>query len=220
MSGSLLTGTIPSFSKSIRGYRSVATQVGDTLERVAMRELGDASQWYDLAALNALVPPYLVDDAALVGPGVKLTGQDTLLVPSTAPSATGVAQAPSVFGTDCLLQKGQLLAGPAGDFAVISEAANLTQALTMRLGTHPGDLVYYPDFGCKAYTLLGRGGTPVVDQLAASFVGAAVSGDPRIARAENTTATTTGDVLACSSTAVAVNGKRLPVGVGGEPPAS
>lgn len=218
MSGSLLTGAIPRFSKKITGYRSVSTLVGDTLERVAMRELGDASQWYDLASLNNLVPPYLVDDPALLGPGLLLTGQDPLLVPSTAPPATGVAQAPSVFGTDCLLQKGQLQAGSGGDFATVSESANLTQALTMRLGTHPGDLVYHPSFGCRAYTLLGKGGTPVTDQLAAAFVAAAVSGDPRISRAENTVATTVGDVLACSSTAVAVNGKRLPVGVGGAKP--
>lgn len=215
MSGTLLTGPIPSFSKTIRGYRAVSTRVGDTLQRIAMRELGDAAQWYDLASLNTLVPPYLTDDPAKVSTGVKLAGKDTILVPSTAPAPTGVAQAPSVFGSDCLLQNRQLQATATGDFAVLSEDSNLKQALEMRIATRPGELVYHKDYGCKVYTLIGKGNTPVADRLAAAFVAQAVSSDPRIDRAENTTATTTGDVLACASTAVAVNGKRLPVGVGG-----
>lgn len=214
MSGSLLTGPIPSFSKKLTGYRAVDIRIGDTLPRIAMRELGDAAQWYDLASLNGLAPPYITDDATLSGPTVKLSAQDTLLVPSTAPLATGTAQAPSVFGADLLLQNGQLQAAADGDFAIIKETDNLTQALTMRLGTHPNDLIYHPAYGCRAYTLLGRGGTPLADQLAAAFVAAAVSADPRVARAEGTVAATVGDVLSATSTAVAVNGKRLPVGVG------
>jgi phage baseplate assembly protein W len=211
---SILTGPLPTFSKTIRGYRAVPTLFGDTLERIAMRELGDAAQWYDLAQLNRLVPPYIVTDPGLVGPGLIFGGRDTILVPSTAPAATGVAQAPSVFGTDCLLVGGQLQPNGAGDYAVVSEGANLQQALMMRLGTHPGDLVYHPKYGCRAYTLLGRGGTPMADQLAAAFVAAAIQADPRIAQARNTVASTVGDVLSASSLAVAVNGKRLPVGVG------
>jgi phage baseplate assembly protein W len=215
MSGStILTGPIPSFTKRLTGYRAVDILVGDTLQRIAMRELGDAAQWYDLVNLNALKPPYIVDDPALLGPGLKLSGQDTLLVPSVAPPATGVALAPSVFGTDCFLQGRQLIADSSGDIATVAESSNLKQALEMALGTHPGDLVYHPQYGCQAYTLLGRGATPVVNQLAAAFVAKTINSDPRISRAQDTTATTVGDVLACSSTAVAVNGKRVPVGLG------
>jgi phage baseplate assembly protein W len=212
-SGSILTGTPPSFTKRITGYRAVDILVGDTLQRIALRELGDAAQWYDLAALNGLKSPY-ISDSPVPGAGVKRAGQDTLLVPSSAPPATGVTQAPSVFGTDCRLVGGQLVADDAGDIATISDSANLKQALEMRLGTHPGDLVFHATYGCRAYTLLGRGGTPVVARLAAAFVGSAVRADPRVARAENTTASTQGDVLACSSIAVAMNGKRVPVGLG------
>lgn len=213
MSGSLLTGPIPTFTKKLTGYRLVDILVGDSPQRIAMRELGDAASWYDIVNLNGLKPPYIVDDPALVGPGLKLSGQDTLLVPSVAPPATGVAQA-SVFGTDASLTAGQLTADAGGDFATVTDTANLKQALEMRLATHPGDLVYHPLYGCQAYTLLGRGGTPVSDQLAAAFVAAAVNADPRVARTENSIATTTGDRLSASATAVAVNGKRLPVGVG------
>lgn len=214
MSGSQLTGTVPSFFKKITGYRSVDIFVGDTLQRIAERELGDASQWYDLIYLNGLVPPWIVDDAALVVPGVKLSGQDMLLVPSVAPAATGVTEAPSVFGTDCLLSHGQIIPDGNGDIATVTDVANLKQALEMRLGTQPGELLFYPTYGCRAYSLLGLGGTPVSDRLAAAFVASAVNADPRVARAENTTASTVGDALSCSSIAVAVNAKRVPVGLG------
>jgi phage baseplate assembly protein W len=214
MSGSVLSGPIPSFTKRITGYRAVDILVGDTLQRIAMRELGDAAQWYDLVGLNGLKPPYIVDDIALRGPGLKLSGQDLLLVPSVAPQATGITQGPSVFGTDCLLLHRQIGPDAAGDIATVSDSSNLKQALEMRLGTHPGDFVYHKDYGCRAYTLLGRGATPVVNALAAAFVASAVNADPRIARAEDTTATTLGDVLSCTSIAVAVNGKRVPVGLG------
>jgi phage baseplate assembly protein W len=214
MSGSILTGPAPSFSKRITGYRAVNILVGDTLQRIAERELGSAAQWYDLIYLNGLVPPWIVDDAARVAPGVKLSGQDTLLVPSVAPAATGVTEAPSVFGTDCLLASGQIRADADGDIATVTDVANLKQALEMRLGTESGEMLWYPTYGCRAYTLLGRGATPVVNRLAAAFVASAVNADPRVARAENTTATALGDTLGCSSTAVAVNGKRVPVGLG------
>lgn len=214
MSGSLLTGPVPSFTKRITGYRAVSILVGDTLQRIAERELGSAAQWPDLVYLNDLEPPWLVDDPALVRPGVKLAGQDVLLVPSVAPPATGVSRAPSVFGTDCFLRRRQIGPDAAGDIETVSEVANLKQALELRLGTKPGELLWHADYGCRAYTLLGRGATPVVNRLAAAFVAAAINADPRVARAEDTTATTLGDLLSCASVAVAVNGKRVPVGLG------
>lgn len=214
MSGSLLSGPIPSFTKRITGYRAVSIMVGDTLQRIAERELGSAAQWNDLIYLNGLEPPWIVSDPALAGPKVKLAGQDLLLVPSVAPPATGVARAPSVFGTDCRLRRRQIGPDASGDIETVSEVANLKQALEMRLGTKPGELLWHAEYGCRAYTLLGRGATPVVNRLAAAFVAAAINADPRVARAEQTTATTLGDTLACTSSAVAVNGKRVPVGLG------
>lgn len=49
---------------------------GDTLERIAQRELGNALRWLDLVVLNELKPPYISDTAA---DGVKKFG-DKLLV--------------------------------------------------------------------------------------------------------------------------------------------
>ncbi len=212
MSGTILSGPIPSFTKTVTGYRAVNIRPGDRLEDIAARELGDARQWYDLAALNHLAPPWITDNPALRVPGsVLLSAQDTLLVPSTSPPATGVAAAPDVFGIDCLLVRGQLQANSNGDIQTVSGPANLDQAIGMRLNTHQGELVYYRNYGNRAYLLLGKGNTQSVAQLAASWVSAACLADPRISSIQSMTATTFGDVLACNGIIVAVNGKRLPV---------
>ena len=214
MSGTVLSGSVPSFTQTLTGYRVVETRVRDSLQRIALREMGSAALWYDIAAINKLVPPYLVDDQTLVAPGVLLAGEATLRVPSTAPQASGVVSSQSVFGSDCALTNGRLQAGPNGDFLIVSGEDNLKQALRIRLGTHPADLVYHPTYGCKAYTLLGKGGTPVADQLAAAFVAAAINADPRILRAESTKASTIGDALVATAIAIPINGKRLPISVG------
>lgn len=213
MSGSTLTGPVPSLTQQIRGYRKAAIRTGDTLERLAQRELGDAAQWYVLASLNKLQPPWLTDDPALAIPGkVLLSAQDTILIPTTAPPSTGVAETPNVFGRDCLLVNGQLAGDSTGDILVVADVDNLKQALELRLGARIGDLVYHPTYGNRAWYLLGKGSTPVADQLAASWIAAACRADPRVSTAAFT-ATTTGDVLAATGTATAVDGKRLPVGL-------
>jgi hypothetical protein len=214
--GTVLSGPVPAFSKTIRGYRAVALRVGDTLERIAQRELGDASQWYDIATLNALAPPWITDDPAQAVPGkVLLTAQDTLLVPTSAPVPTGVADAPDVFGTDCLLSNGQLTATGTGDVATVSGPDNLKQALELALGTRPGELVYHAAYGNRAYLLLGRGGTPQADQLAASWISATIRADSRVSGTANVVASTVGDVLSYSGVAIAINAKRLPIGLPG-----
>jgi phage baseplate assembly protein W len=215
MSETTLTGPVPSFTQQITGYRKALIRTGDTLERIAQRELGDAAEWYVLASLNKLQPPWITDDPARAIPGrVLLSAQDSILIPSTAPPSTGVAETPNVFGRDCLLVAGQIAGGADGDILVVADIDNLKQALELRLGARIGDLVYHPTYGNRAWYLLGKGSTPVADQLAASWIAAACKADPRISAA-SFTATTTGDVLAATGTATAVDGKRLPIGLPG-----
>ena len=98
LAGMVLSGPAPSFSKTLTGYRQVGILVGDTPERIAQRELGSAARWYDIINLNGLAPPWITDDPSQAIPGkVLLSAQDTLLVPSTAPVPSGVADTPDVF---------------------------------------------------------------------------------------------------------------------------
>lgn len=200
-----------SFQRSLRGFRRVETRRGDTLQAVALRELGDASGWPDLAAINGLIPPYIVDNLSDFVPGVLIAGQ-LLTVPAPAAPASGVAGTEDVLGSDMQLAAGLLQADAGGDFAIVSGGANLAQAIQNRLSTRPGELVFHPRYGCKVFDLLGGGAGPVTGQLAATYVDSACRSDPRVATTAGTVATVTGDAIQTQTTAISVDGKRLPIG--------
>ena len=91
----------------LNGFRFAETRFGDTLQAVAMRELGDGKRWFELAAINGLVPPYITDDATLSGGGVLLSGA-LVLVPA-ATSAAITTDPDLVFDRDVQMTNGQRL---------------------------------------------------------------------------------------------------------------
>lgn len=201
-----------SFERVLSGLRRVETVRGDTLKTVALRELGDASLWTDLAAINNLSPPYLVDDLSLIAPGVLLTGV-LISVPAPASVETGVASVDDVLGIDVALDKDGFLQGDTGgDYATVAGSANLVQALSDRLNTRPGELIFHPAYGCRVFDLVGGGTGPTTAALAAAYVDQAVRSDPRVADTQGTSATVTGDAIQTATVAVSVDGKRLPIG--------
>ncbi|PWC44270.1 hypothetical protein [Azospirillum sp. TSO22-1] len=202
-----------SFTKALNGYRRVATRVGDSLQAIAAREMGDAARWPDLAQINNLMPPYITDDPALAGSQVLLSGAPIML-PTAAPPSTGVADAHSMFGCDIALTNGRIEVTDGGDLRLTEGVANLNQALRHALATDPGDLLFHQGYGCPARTLIGRPGGEVNNQLAAMFVARTLRADPRVARVENPTADIQGDGIAVTATAVTVDGQHLPVGMG------
>ena len=206
-----MSGSGTSFSVPVTSFRIVDTNQGDTLPVVALRELGDASRWYDLVGLNNLLPPYLTDDPACVTDRVLLAG-GTLKVPSTGAPATGVADAGSLYGQDLLMQSGRLSATASGDFALVAELPNLCQALENRFGTDPGELVYHPDYGFLGNRLVGLGASSSVNQLLAAKLAQTACSDPRISSCEDTVAVLVGDTITGSTTAITAAGKSLPVG--------
>lgn len=202
-----------SWEKSISGFRRTETRRGDTLQRIALREMGDASRWYDLVTLNDLRPPYLTDDPAAAGPQVLLTGQ-LLRLPATDAVPAGVVDPVSVFGQDLALPAGRLRATADGDLLTVTGVANLRQALVHCLETDPGELMFHPTYGCPIRQLIGKGGEATIDQLAAGFVDRSLRADPRIARTHDTSASLDGDTIQIDSTAVTVDGKQVPIGIG------
>lgn len=208
----MITGNRP------RGYRIIETLRGDTLQAIAARALNDAGRWPELAALNNLVPPYIVDSIAeleneTIG-RVLISGQQ-LKVP--APARRANAATDDIYGTDILLDRGQLTADPeTGDFATISDAPNLAQAIRHRVETHLGELQWHQTYGCGVWRLLGHQANGARNQLAAAMVGRALRSDPRVTRAENVRATISGDVLSTEGIVIATDGKSLPIALGDE----
>ena len=199
--------TPETFRKTLIGSRSVVTNHGDTLRRVAARELHDASRWYELAAINGLQSPYITDDPALESATVLLSG-GALLVPSAAESP--VTDPVSVFGQDIALESGVLQA-VNGDLAPVTGTPNLTQALHHAIDTDPGELIYHPDYGCAVRQLIGGRATPTARVLARGFVERTLRADPRVSDVQQASTEIVGDTVRVEANAVAIDGSAIPI---------
>lgn len=199
--------------KPLAGLRKAATRPGDTMQRIAARELDDAARWTELISVNDLEYPWITDDPALAGPKVLLAGLD-ILIPAPAPEASGVVQTSddAVFGADLKLTGGRLGSDGMGGLSLISGAPNLTQATDHRLQVKRGSVLFHRPYGSELHLLIGGRADPVSEQLGALFVERALLQDPRIDRVENARATINGDAIETSATAIAVDGRRVPAG--------
>jgi len=175
------------------GWRSETIGVDDTLQSLALRYLGHARHWPDIAALNGLSPPYL---ATTPGPGVLAYGDDILL-PIAQPAA--IAEKHDPFLTDIYLSEhpfnyGQLTVID-GDIALTSNIANFTQALSMRVVVPKRSMLFHPGYGCFADTLIGRINRASLAQLAAFYVKSALLEDPRVSEVKAINAVLDGDQI-------------------------
>lgn len=198
------------FDRELTGFRFIETRRGDSLQVIAARELGDGSRWTELVAYNNLVPPFLVDDEALAGPGVIVTGA-SILAPAPTPVASSTIDPEAVFGTDMRLDKRGGLLTANGDFVVVSGRANLSQALKNRVETRQGELVFHKNYGSKIRRLLGTVGGPTRALLAAQYAKSAVQRDPRVSKVENAIGTVDGDAVRVDLDAIPVTGKVVPI---------
>jgi phage baseplate assembly protein W len=187
------------FERQRPRVRRAETQVGDSLQRVAARELGDATRWPLLATLNNLVPPYITDDPGAVTDRVILSGT-ALLVPDSGRTAQAQpAPDPArTFGVDVSNRGGGMAADDDGDLRIVSGYANFTQALSNRLETNLRELLFHSSYGNGARDLIGRSGNSSNRFLAASLVKRAIVGDDRVERVRNIVA-------------VAIDGANVPV---------
>ena len=175
--------------------RIAPVTVGDSLRRIALRELGDALRWFELAEVNQLRPPYIIDS---INPADRqratLVYGDSIRIPLGA--VTNTVQRPQdVMGMDCALPYGQLQAGPAGDWDVISAADNLAQALAHRVKTPVGDLLAHPTYGSQVSLLLGLRSMSVMQLMATGFIRKTLLQDPRVTRVIAVESTASGDAL-------------------------
>lgn len=177
------------------GWRSETIGVDDTLQSLALRYLGHAQYWPDIAALNALSPPYL---AATPAPGVLAYGDDILL-PISQPDA--IAEKHDPFLTDIYLsndheanQYGQLTV-INGDIALTSGLSNFLQALSMRVVVPKRSMLFHPGYGCFVDTLIGRVNRASLAQLAAFYVKSALLEDPRVKEVNGINAVLDGDQI-------------------------
>lgn len=170
------------------GFRSVEVLAGDTLQRLSLREMGDAAHWVDIALLNGLHPPYL---AASASPGVAAYG-DTILIPVEV--VNPVAETGDPFLSDLVLKDG-FLQTREGDLVLVSGVNNLLQALQSRIMSRKRSLWFHPEYGCWVHAMIGAINGQTAGGMAAFYVKSSVLEDDRVKSVERITAEVIGDTI-------------------------
>jgi phage baseplate assembly protein W len=193
------------FERALPPCRLAEIHQGDTLPRIAARELGDANRWPELIWLNTLTWPYVTGDPERVAPGVLRYGQ-LIKVPAPVGVFTEDASRGQVYERDCALENRLLGVDAGGDLSVVSGADNLRQQLSHRIATPAGQATRHPDYGCKIWRLVGTVNGPMAGRLGAEYVKSALASDYRVASVAASTAQITGDVVRVTAKAVAIEG--------------
>lgn len=199
--------------KTLAGTRLVKIRYGDTLHSIALRELGDADKWRDLITINGLVWPYITSDPTQAGPKVMLAGGQ-IKVPAPTSYATAADDPDRVYGVDLDLTSGRL-SNSGADLATIGGEANLKQAYKNRLDTHPRELQFHHDYGCRVHELKGAKNTAIAAALGGDYVSGSLMDDPRTQAVPSTTVQILGDALAINATVEPVSGSSVDIQTAG-----
>lgn len=201
-----------SFDRDLTGYRYAETHHGDTIHRVAFRELGDASRWPEIVWINGLVHPYITDDPEKASDKVLLAG-GMLVIPAAVAMVGSSTDPFKVFDADCLLSRGELTADSDGDFRVVSGRENLKQQLVHRIITDKGTFLFHPDYGCSIRRMLGVINGPTAALLSAEYVKASLLSDDRVSEVARSVAEVVGDTIAVSAEIEPISGRSVDIEV-------
>lgn len=193
------------FERQLPPCRIAEIHHGDSLQRIAAREMGNANRWPELVWINELKPPYVTDDPDRVAPGVLLSGS-VIRVPAPVGVYTDDADRGQVFERDCALVDKLMSVDAGGDIAVFTGADNLRQQLSHVVATPRGQATRHPNYGCMIWRLLGTVTGPLAAYLGADYVKSALASDYRVSRVEYSTAVVSGDVVKVTARAISIEG--------------
>ena len=130
------------------------------LERLAQQELGDSTRWGEIAEVNNLEPPYIINDPSIEATNVLRPG-DVVLIPTPLRNGFSAA-AESIettvtenlnpversLGTDFMITPDfDLSLTPSGDLELVAGPDNMAQAVVLKLSYEPGEVMAFPQLG-------------------------------------------------------------------------
>lgn len=139
---------------------TVILEGGVDLEDIALRELRDPTRWIEIAELNDLKAPYIVQDLSDTRSNIKKPG-DVLLIPQNITDGfpdvetgtTNKLTAPldefqRSLGVDLKLSDNfDLILANNGDLELIASYENMAQAVILKFGYEKGELRNHPTIG-------------------------------------------------------------------------
>jgi hypothetical protein len=186
--------------------RYAETNYGDTLQAIALRELGNSDHWTDLIWLNDLIPPFITDDATLAGARVLLSGEKIALPMGDSGISPDERE---TFGVDVALTDVGVLTVSDGDFVVEDGFKNLQYAICRRIVTEKRTKGFSPEYGCWVGLLRGERLGAANLALAAFYVQSAIREDDRVADVLSCVATAEGDAIKINAVVKPIEGRDL-----------
>jgi len=180
---------------------------GDTLESIALNQLGSTDYWKVIATFNNLAYPYITSTfpqpEKTVSPGQQIAIPIIPNTPNfqgTASNAGNIILSPfqtppsinSSFGTDIYLDStGDVDVTSNGDIKTVSGIPNLQQALSLKVTVYRGELLVHPDYGI--INMLGERTITTLQSLILGQLEATFLSDPRVQKVISTSVNILGD---------------------------
>lgn len=180
--------------RALPAVKQIVMPQNTDLEKLAQIHLGNSTRWVEIAELNDLRAPYVIQDMSDLTSNVIHPGE-TILIPisptngfSKLPEGKEITSGPELnelersLGSDLKVTEDfDLSLGNNGDLQIVRGADNVAQAVVLKLAYEPGEVMRSPGLGVglgvgKKFPPLGE----IKDNLIRSL-----TQDPRIDKIEN-----------------------------------
>lgn len=184
------TSEVEAYSYS--GLRLYSVKATDTLQSIALDQLGDSALWYYIAAVNGIQG----NDDISSGDQIYIPLQVNLAGISKDSFILSENPTRNPYGTDILLDGGEIVVHEGNDVATIDGIENVKQAINNRFTTPTGSLIKQTAYGLSATP--GVAGTDISRSYIRMAARSTVLADPRVSSVTNVQATANGSVIRLS----------------------
>jgi hypothetical protein len=190
--GDTVTRSVNLETYEYSGLKVYTIKGDDTLQRIALNELGDENLWSYIASVNPDI-----------GSNVDLISGTEIFLPIEIDPGDGINKEKFIltedftrdpYGTDIRLDSdGNIVIQENNNMSLISGLENVQQAIDLRLNTMTGSMIKQSAFGITAQA--GIAGTELAIKYLKTAIRSSLTQDPRIESVENMIVSLDSDVL-------------------------